>query len=174
MKKRETKLYNVIFPVWLLYFLYPPAWLISLPANFLIDSLVLVLAMKCLGITEKWGKYKKAILKVWGLGFLADLIGAVWLFLPGFILNSLSPTKAHEWFYHNLYAPVFFHPFSSLAGFLWVALGVALAGLLVYIFNLKISFKKLNLEAKQKKRLALSLAICTAPYLFFLPTKWFL
>lgn len=37
--KKDMKLYNVIFPIWMLFFL-PPVRLVVLPANFVIDSLV--------------------------------------------------------------------------------------------------------------------------------------
>jgi len=46
MKKGQTKLYNVLFPIWMFYFLPTVVWLILLPGNFLIDSLVLLAAMK--------------------------------------------------------------------------------------------------------------------------------
>ena len=43
----------------------------------------------------------------------------------------------------------------------------------VILFNSKWCLKKANLDAGQKKKVALSLAVFTAPYLFYLPTKWF-
>ena len=43
--KREVRLYNVIFPVWLM-FLFPQIWLIALPGNLVIDVLVLAVTLK--------------------------------------------------------------------------------------------------------------------------------
>lgn len=40
---KQVRLYNLMFPFWLLVFV-PMAWLAVLPLNFLIDSLVLLLA----------------------------------------------------------------------------------------------------------------------------------
>ena len=45
MKKGRVKLYNVLFPVWMLM-MFPGMWLIILPGNFIIDSLVLLITMK--------------------------------------------------------------------------------------------------------------------------------
>ena len=74
MKKKSIKLYNVIFPIWLLW-LIPMTWVIVLPANFLIDLLVVVLTMKYLKVKEIKLNAKSVILKVWIFGFIADFIG---------------------------------------------------------------------------------------------------
>lgn len=78
--KKDMKLYNVIFPIWMLFFL-PPVRLVILPANFVIDSLVFRLAAKVSKLQGIASLYKKSILKIWGFGFLADIIGAGFLFL---------------------------------------------------------------------------------------------
>ena len=57
MKKNQTKLYNVILPIWLLV-IFPFTWIIILPLNFLIDTLVLKLTMKCLKIEKRKEIYK--------------------------------------------------------------------------------------------------------------------
>ena len=44
--RRDIKLYNLIFPMWSIYFfglLFPAFLLILLPANFAIDSIVLLI-----------------------------------------------------------------------------------------------------------------------------------
>ena len=76
--KRKNRLYNVLFPAWFLM-LIPTVWLIVLPGNFLIDSLVLVAAMFALKTGEKKQFYKKHILKIFLFGLLADAIGSVFL-----------------------------------------------------------------------------------------------
>ena len=42
--KRELRLYNVIFPIWLL-FLFPTVLILVIPANLAVDSLVLLLTL---------------------------------------------------------------------------------------------------------------------------------
>ena len=50
--KKDIRLYNVIFPVWMLV-LFPIMWLIVIPANFVVDSLVLIGCMYFLKIDNK-------------------------------------------------------------------------------------------------------------------------
>ncbi len=68
--------------------------------------------------------------------------------------------------------PVSQNPFQSFPAFLLVLLVVALCGVLIYWFNRKLTFRKVDLPARSKHILSLYMAIFTAPYLFFLPTEW--
>ena len=45
-RKRGVMLYNVLFPVYMLFLFFPATWLVVLPFDFAFDSLVLVLAMR--------------------------------------------------------------------------------------------------------------------------------
>ena len=77
-KSKQVKLYNVFFPIWMLI-LMPVVWWAVIPVNFIIDSAVLIGGMYWLKITEKKQFYKKNILKVFGFGMLADIIGSLCL-----------------------------------------------------------------------------------------------
>ena len=55
--KKEIKLYNVLFPLWMLM-LFPITWLIILPGNFIIDSIVLIICMFALKFENKKQMYK--------------------------------------------------------------------------------------------------------------------
>ena len=79
-KKTKIKLYNVLFPFWMIL-LIPQVWLIVLPGNFIIDSLVLLISMLTLKISEKKHFYKRHILKIYGFGMLSDIIGSAYIFL---------------------------------------------------------------------------------------------
>lgn len=81
MKRKNTKLYNIIFPVWIIA-MFPPFIFVTLPLNFIIDRLVLVCTMKHLHTDNYRQIVKKCIWKVWGLGFLADFVGAVFYGMP--------------------------------------------------------------------------------------------
>lgn len=181
IKKREkfmknnsqTRLYNLIFPIWILW-LIPLAWVVVLPANFIIDSLVVLLTLKCLKIKDKKTIYRKTILKVWGFGFLSDFIGTAVMLIPILIDSNLSmDTPIGRWWYENLTNSVSYNPLENIFAILWVSLAVLVAAWFIYLFNYKVSFKKLEIENSMKKKLALSLAVFTAPYLFYLPTAWF-
>ncbi len=172
-KVKNIRLNNIIFPIWLIW-LFPQLLIFVLPGNFIIDSLVLLITMYIMKIEYKKGIYKKTILKIWGFGFLSDIIGAVFLLIPIIIDGFLDFNSSFgNWWYHYLVTPISFNPFDSIFGFIWVAIGVFIAGLFIYFFNYKFTFKEINIKDNEKKKLALSLAIFTAPYLFFLPTQLF-
>ena len=61
--------------------MFPITWIIAIPLNFVIDSIVILLSLKFLRIEEAFQKYKKVILKVFLFGFFSDFIGAIFLFL---------------------------------------------------------------------------------------------
>lgn len=143
----KFKLYNLIFPVWLL-FIFPLVWLIVLPANFLIDSLVLLISMNKLKIDDKKVFYKKHIFKIFWFGIFADLIGALCIFLMFFIFHI-----------------------GSLGDELYLTVpGLIIASIFIFIFNYFISFK--NLDKRDRYKLALIYAIFTAPYTFLIPLSW--
>ena len=69
--------------------------------------------------------------------------------------------------------PVMFNPFSSVFGLIYTILAMIISSILIYIFNYKYTFNKIELDDKIKKRISLVLAIVTTPILFLLPTEWF-
>lgn len=178
--KKTVTLYNVIIPVWLL-FIFPPVWPIVLAGNFGIDSLVLYLGMRRLGIEDKKAFYKKHILKIWGCGFLGDLPGVLLLLLTAWMtdwaralpLSEAARKTVGTFIYDNLTSPVMFDPFSSVWAVLWITAAIALSAFCLYQLNYKLCYRKTDLEETQKKRLSLLMALVTAPWLFYLPTKWF-
>jgi len=158
------KLYNVIFPMWLIL-IVPPIILVTLPSNFIIDSLVLITGLKLFKINNWFDKYKSSIIKVWVIGFIVDILGSLLLLFTQFMGNN-------EFLYENLVYPVAWNPFESIIAFLYVLIVVLLCGILIYLINYKFSFKKTDLNNKSKKTISLLLGIITAPYLFFLPTSY--
>lgn len=172
--KRDVRLYNMIFPLWLLL-LIPTSWLAVLPANFVVDSLVLLAAAWLCKVPEKGSFYKKSILKVWGLGFAADLLGAGALLGVFVLASDLEATVAGggaDGFLDGFFAGMMNAWYQNPVSAVLVPGAVALAGWLVYVFNRNVTFRKQPLEEKTKKRLALALAVCTAPYAMLLPTAW--
>lgn len=67
--KRDVKLYNILLPIWILYF-FPQVWIITLPGNLLIDCAVLLITLAVLKHTQKKAVLKKLWWKFWLLGFL--------------------------------------------------------------------------------------------------------
>ena len=148
MKNKEIKFYNILFPIWLLL-LIPTAWIAVLPVNFIVDSLVLIIAAKKLGLTQK-GMYRKHILKVWIFGFISDIIGAGAILGAMYLLDSHIYIQGDELF---LTAPA-----------------MILAAVFIFIFNYRFSFS--DIDKPKRLRLALTFAIFTAPYTFLIPISW--
>lgn len=171
MKKESYKLYNLIFPIWLLWLL-PVTWLVVLPANFIIDLLVVIIAMKIMKIDDIKDKAKTVIWKVWIYGFIADLIGTAAMYMANVITFNYE-TKLGNWWFENITNAVSYNPLDSIYAVLWVTACVIITAIFIYLFNYKQFVELLDIDNIQKKKLALSLAIFTAPYLFYLPTSWF-
>lgn len=169
-KKNEIRLYNVMFPIWMLW-LVPVTWLFILPANLLIDFLVLYFTMKYLKLINPMAKAKSVLLKSWICGFAADMIGTIGMFMAIFIeFDYDSPMQ--YWWSENITRVVGGNPFSGIFGFLWVTVCVLISCGFIYLFNYKWCLKKLEIADELKKKIALSMAVFTAPVLFYLPTEW--
>lgn len=149
-KQKNVKLYNVIFPVWMLM-LFPAAWLIVLPGNFIIDSAVLLISMMILKIEDKKEWYKEYILKIYGFGMLSDIVGSAYMLLMELMFGG------------NIGGPLGDKLDLTLPALL-------ISAALIFVFNYHVTFKK----ADKKLRLKLSLifAVVTAPYTFLIPTRW--
>lgn len=151
----NIRLYNVLFPLWF-FWLYPTElWLLLLPANFLIDSFVLCVAMKWRHIENRKYRWKSSIFRVWAFGFLSDICGAALIL---FLHFAVWPAP---WFWDTLG----YHPAETLL----VLPGVALAGYLIYFFNRRYTFSSSDLSPADIRWLSLALAVFTAPYAMFIP-----
>ena len=160
---KQTRLYNVIFPVWML-FLFPQIWLIALPTNLLIDCLVVLFTLMVLKHTQKKAVLKQVWWKIWLLGFAADFIGVAVLF-PAMFLVSAVPDGIRD-----LIEPVMYNCWKAPLAFLWTAAAVALAGVCIYFFDRRAMRSCAQLTDRERHLTALSLAIITAPWMFFIPT----
>ena len=145
--KKDLKLYNVLFPAWFLM-LIPVTWLVVLPGNFLIDSLVLVIFMALTKLEERKAFYKKHILKIFLFGLLADAIGSAFMFVTAYVF---------EW---GVYGDELY-----LTG-----PAVVIAAVCIFLLNYFVTFRKE--EAALRRKLALTYAIATAPYTMLIPSAW--
>lgn len=171
MKQKSTKLYNVIFPLWLLV-LFPVTWLIVIPANILIDSLVICLSMKKLQVPDIKAAWKKLIVRVVCFGFLADIVGGIFMYASQCIPFPAFLEENH-WIYFHFTNPVMYNPLESPLAILWVLLSMAISSVLIYFLNKKYTFRHVEASPAVQKKLSLILAILTTPILFLIPTEWF-
>lgn len=150
----HSRLYNILFPMWLIYLLPTGLWLILLPANLVVDSLVLYLAIKRLHIQNGKMIWKQSIFRVWGIGFLCDLIGAALTLGIQFLIDAA-----------NLRWDTFLFPGATLLAIP----GTALAGILIYVFDRRFAFTGCALNQEQIERLSLVIGIFTTPYPMLIP-----
>ena len=150
------KAFNVGFHPTFLY-IFPNAWIYSLPFNFIVDSIVLLIGFKIFGKEKVWHNWKKSILLSWIFGYLADVAAAFLLLAFEFMAGAMFHTS------------VMANPFRGPGQFLCTLLAVLVAGVLIYVFNAKIALRKTELDAKAKKKVALLMAIVTMPFPFFMP-----
>ena len=157
--RKDIKLYNLIFPAWAL-FVNPFAWVVILPANFIIDSIVVVIVLKLIKVTNVKNLYKKMIFKVWGLGFAADILGTICLSIMIGFADDITHMKYRGLSYNTQDYPI---------GLILISIAIIISSILIYAFNYYGHLKNLELDQGQRRKLALTLAITTAPYLMFLP-----
>ena len=160
--KREHRLYNVIFPIWMLV-LFPQVWLIVIPGNLLVDCLVLFLTLLALRHRDKGGVVKQLWWKFWLLGFAADAIGVAWM-----LLGWLLAVPFGSWWESSV-GHIMHNAFAHPAAFLWTLAGVAIAGVCIYFFDKWAMGRCALLTPREKHIIALAMAIVTAPWLFFIP-----
>ena len=144
--KKEIRFYNMLFPLWLVM-AAPLTWVAVIPANFLIDSLVLMILLFACRVEEKRRFYIGHILPVFGFGFLADIIASAGMLLAMFLGVG---GRGDEWY---LTVP-----------------GLLAAAGLIFFFNYFISFRRE--DRRRRFRMALFFAVFTAPYTFLVPTGW--
>lgn len=168
MEKKPVRLYNVIFPFWLILFWpTPPVILLTLFGNLAIDCLVVFLALLALKHPARGSVLKRCWWKVWLFGFLSDLIGALWLALG--MLGAWALEAGGAGWVSDFAMAMTVNPFRHPLALVWTAIGVALSGVCIYFFDRRVLRKTPELDDRQAHTLALTLAIATAPWLFFVP-----
>lgn len=161
--KRQTRLYNIILPIWLILAIPSPLWLALLPGNLLVDCAVLFLTLLALKHTQKGAVVKQLWWKFWLLGFAADAIGVVWMFLG--MLGYIPFGDAWENTVSHVTHNAFDHPWA----FLWALAGVVLAGVCIYFFDRRAMRSCGLFTGRERHITALAMAAVTAPWPFFIP-----
>lgn len=154
----ENRMYSLVFPIWVLLITNPIVLCMTIPANFLVDTLVLIIACTIFKISNVIKVYKKSILKILVYGIVADFVGASTLLFA----YKLNPD--------GVFNNVVSNPFYSWITVVYISICILICALLSYFFNYKLIFKDLKVSDKKRKRFALFIAIFTAPYLFFYPS----
>lgn len=169
--KRQTRIYNIIMPVWMLI-LFPQVLIFVIPGNLIVDCAVLFFTLLALKHAQKGAVLKKLWWRFWLLGFAADAVGIVWLFL-GFALAAaaMDMTGAVDGWLVDAAQGLMANPFRHPLAFLWTLGGVAAAGVCIYFFDKRAMRSCALLSGREKHVTALAMAVATAPWLFFIPTR---
>lgn len=161
--RRRPAFYNVMFPLWMLIWFPSWLWLLLIPANYLIDRIVLWWS---LGSAEDRQQFcRQHTWKICLAGFASDFAGSL-LLLGAYLLLSSSDS---DWA-HDIIWGLGFNPFSSVVGLLVTVAAIALSGMCIYALDLRI-IRKTGLSEDQSRHSALMLAVLTAPYLFLIPSQ---
>ena len=147
----------VFTPTWL--------WLILIPANYLIDRIVLSWS---LGDYESKNLFcRKHTWKICIAGFAADFIGSSIIIFR----DLYKPFFPQETILAINYA-VYGTPFASSAGLIVFLLAILIAGICVYFFD-RLILIRAGLEKHTAVRIAVLMAVITAPYTILIPTNLF-
>ena len=164
-RNRTTRLYNIILPIWLLVWFPSWLWLVLIPVNYLIDFLVTYLSMKKLGIEDCKQKTLKHSWKICLIGFFSDFVGAAFLLGILYLTDIILPNEIGESISYGLsWKP-------NLYSLLIILIAIAISGVLIYVLNRWMLKKDPELNKEQIRRIALNLAVFTAPYLFLIPSS---
>ena len=164
-RKKTTRLYNIILPIWLLVWFPSWLWLILIPVNYLIDYLVTYLSMKKMGIEDSKQKTLKHSWKICLIGFFSDFVGAAFLLGILYLTDIILPNEIGESISYGLsWKP-------NLYSILIILIAIAISGILIYVLNRWMLKKDPELTKEQVRRIALNLAVFTAPYLFLIPSS---
>lgn len=170
---KEIKIYNFILPPFMLFVFVPWLWLLSLAGNFVIDSIVVLIISLIIFKQFDLKLYKSTILKVWGFGFFAYIVGVAYLFVVGIDMEYKRGDSFLEQIETGIYYAVNHSHFDSIYGVLFILSGVLLSAILIFLMNFFITLKNTMLTKTQRLIMSLSLAVLTAPYTFLLPKELF-
>ena len=158
MNKKQVTLYNMLFPIWIIPFMVPWLFLLIIPGNFIIDSLVLIAAMYFFKIENKGKFYLKSIWTIFIFGLLSDVAVAFFSFISSTVWISIG------YFIYNV-----FHTPEWLAESFSMIPYIALTSFLIFILNYYVTFRKQ--EKTVRRKLSMFIAAATAPYMFLVPTS---
>ena len=163
-RAKPVRLYNVLFPIFILVSVPSPLWLILIPLNYLWDNFILSRSLKDLPDLELF--CSRNSWKICLAGFLSDIAGGAFLFLVMIFADKLSPD-----FSDRIGYGLSMDPFYNTESFLTTLAAVVLSALLIYVTDRAI-LKRAGLDSSSASRAARNLALLTAPWLFFIPSKW--
>ena len=168
MTKSDNKIYNILLPIWLIIFFPSWLWLLLIPANYLIDRIVL---MWSLGDMPEKGLFcRNHNWKICLAGFASDYAGAILLFALNQLMFGMNDDVNS--FISKAADGLMFNPFSNVLSLVIVIAAIVLSAVCIYKLDKSI-LTKAGLDIDQAKKSAIKLAIITAPYVYLIPSELF-
>ena len=178
MKKKQTVLYGTIsFPIWLLVFI-PKAWLFLLPGLLLLNFAALFLLLRA--DAKRYGgegsskellaKAGKCVVPAWFFSFIGWLLGSSMTMLLAYVPGLIAGEES--WWTLRVTDPVSSNPLTSFVAILVTLAAIAFGGCIIYCLNKRFSFNKLDLDDDEIRRMAIRMALITAPYILLIPSEW--
>ena len=159
--------FDLVIPLWA-FWLFPPCWIAIIPITAILCSIVMYISMLYLKINNRSKILRKTIIKLTCFNFLCDLIVIGFLFLGVLGVEKIINPKSDFYNWYKFFMDSFGrHPIDNIFVILILGVTILLLRIINYKLNKKFTFSKLDIEEENKKKLALSIAIFTAPYLIF-------
>ena len=166
--KSDYKVYNLLLPIWLLIFFPSWLWLLLIPANYLIDRIVLRWSLG--DMPEKGLFCRNHNWKICLAGFASDYAGAILLFALNQLMFGMNDDVNS--FISKAADGLMLNPFSNVLSLVIVIAAIVLSAVCIYKLDKSI-LTKAGLDIDQAKKSAIKLAIITAPYVYLIPSEWF-
>jgi hypothetical protein len=166
--KSDYKVYNLLLPIWLLIFFPSWLWLLLIPANYLIDRIVLRWSLG--DMPEKGLFCRNHNWKICLAGFASDYAGAILLFAFNQLMFGMNDDVNS--FISKAADGLMLNPFSNVLSLVIVIAAIVLSAVCIYKLDKSI-LTKAGLDIDQAKKSAIKLAIITAPYVYLIPSEWF-
>ena len=159
--------FDFIIPLWA-FWLFPPCLIAIIPITAILCSIVMYLSLRYLKINNRSKILRKTIIKATFFSFLCDYIVVVLIYTLESGQDFINPKSDFYHWYKNIFLRALErNPFSNVFALLVLCSIIILLRIINYKLNKKLTFSKLDIEEENKKKLALSIAIFTAPYLIF-------
>ena len=156
MKQKELRVYNLLFPVWMLIWWPSVLWLGLIPFNYALDALVLHHSLPA--AMDRRAFRRHHAWKICLAGFVGDFLGSALLFG----VYALWPS-------HALTYDIAYRPYGSPGALAVTLTAIALSAAAIYWLD-RFVLRRAGLAPEAARRAALSLAVWTAPYLFLFPS----
>lgn len=163
MGKHPIRTYNILLPIWLLVWFPSWLWLLLIPANYLLDRIVLHWSLK--GLDDRNAFCRRTAWRICAAGFLSDFVGSAFLIGVQVLLSFINSDMAD-----SVADSLMSNPSGNIGALACALLAIAVAGLCIYLLDRWI-LNAAGLDRERARRSALRLALITAPYLFLFPSN---